>query len=473
MKRAALAGYSLAGVGAVVGASTSTGWPVAFSGLLCALLSIHSFGLWRAFLALFMVASILRKGFLAEHVLPGIVWYGLEALGLIGIVVTTVLQRNKPSNLPALNKAQRYLLLSVAVFGTACALSTIFSPTLVASAKRLAPLLAMLTLFSLVYIFRWRDGKTARGDILFAALVVTIATAIGLIGVAFGYDWTSSGFGRFSGVTGNANFAAEMTVLSLVIIIGYATRHDPPSIRILQVSAALILGCGLYLSGGRGAVLAGVVGVTVALWWRRDRLPTAYQIGAQVGIVLLAVLAFLPTLNAVTTSDSTANPHHTSTAATTPTAETDNGGFNRPSIRDDITSGRGEIYSELIGRFTKYPILGSGFQTTPLYNAIGMQGHNLFLQMLAETGVIGFLAMTAFLIAVAWAGRAIRHRPALLGAYLTVLVYQLTETTVFGWLSPTCILSWLIMFGLAAEAGTAATSDGEPASITTEPIPAE
>lgn len=74
------------------------------------------------------------------------------------------------------------------------------------------------------------------------------------------------------------------------------------------------------------------------------------------------------------------------------------------SIKDNIKSeggsGRFELWSEAIDNFTRNPIVGIGTGQTPIYSPSRMGTHNLYLQILGENGVVGFmLFMTIWLTA--------------------------------------------------------------------------
>ena len=67
----------------------------------------------------------------------------------------------------------------------------------------------------------------------------------------------------------------------------------------------------------------------------------------------------------------------------------------------DITSGRSRLYAWAIELFKRNPLFGIGwgrFRTTVVGNVTKVydyEVHNIYLQLLAETGIIGFVAFTA------------------------------------------------------------------------------
>ena len=74
------------------------------------------------------------------------------------------------------------------------------------------------------------------------------------------------------------------------------------------------------------------------------------------------------------------------------------------SVGEDITSGRLGLYRWALQLFREHPMLGIGwgrYRTTVVGNVTrvkSLETHNIYLQLLAETGIVGFLAfMTALL----------------------------------------------------------------------------
>lgn len=64
------------------------------------------------------------------------------------------------------------------------------------------------------------------------------------------------------------------------------------------------------------------------------------------------------------------------------------------TIEDNISesggSGRFYLWGEALGIFSEHPFLGVGAGQARLYSMINHESHNLYLQMLCETGIVGF-----------------------------------------------------------------------------------
>lgn len=61
------------------------------------------------------------------------------------------------------------------------------------------------------------------------------------------------------------------------------------------------------------------------------------------------------------------------------------------SISESGGSYRFQLWGEAIDNFILHPIWGVGAGQTKLYSLIGLESHNLYLQILSETGFIGFI----------------------------------------------------------------------------------
>lgn len=465
MNKVTVIGYGLAAVLFVGAAASGVGWlAIIGTAVGCTVCSWHR-GLWEASLTLFVTVSILRNGMLAGPLLPSMVWYGLQFAGLAGIGILTIVGKGPGWTIP---RAKLRVVIAAGIFVLACALSTLLSPNPLVSAKVLAPLVAMMALLLVCYAWRWRDVDIVRNDLLLVVVLIGALTAVGLIGFLARAAWSSSGWNRFSGLTGNANYAGQLAALSLAVLAGYARPKASTALRWGQIALAAVLFFAVFASGSRGAVIAAFAGVTLALWWRPEPSTTRWRLVTQGIVLLLPILAMLPGISAMLLPPfppTVVTPDGTVTTAPVGSVAEPGGGFDRPSLESDITSGRGEIYREMLHRFTQHPLVGSGFGTQPLYTAHGMQGHNLYLQILAETGAIGFASLAVALLLLLRAGGFPKAQP-LGGAVFAVLVFELTETSVFGWMSPSGLLSWLILLGFGAATLQRAEDVSVPAAVT-------
>lgn len=182
--------------------------------------------------------------------------------------------------------------------------------------------------------------------------------------------------GRFGGTLGDANFLAAGLVPAIALSIGLGAVARSPGARWLLAVGLIVLAAGLGATGSRGGLVAAAVSVTIALLLIRSNRLKAGAI-----IVVGAVLA---SLWVATTSPGT---------------------WDRVRDFGGGGSGRTDLWTVALRISEDRPLLGVGadnFQTaSPQYvTRPGIAearlvldsphvAHNLYLQQLAETGVIG------------------------------------------------------------------------------------
>lgn len=202
---------------------------------------------------------------------------------------------------------------------------------------------------------------------------------------------------RFHGGAGDPNYLAAVLVPGIIFAIALALRASATE-RLALVVAVMVMGVGLAATRSRGGLIAmGVaVGLSLALWRGRRML------------LATALVFFLGALTAFFAS---------SPAAWERIVNGDNGGGSG--------SGRLDIW-QVAWRITEaHPIFGVGLNqftvVSPHYvNLPGVLGfvglivdkhivvHNMYLQLWAETGIIGLLLLVALIVvSFTWAWRAI------------------------------------------------------------------
>lgn len=88
---------------------------------------------------------------------------------------------------------------------------------------------------------------------------------------------------------------------------------------------------------------------------------------------------------------------------------------------------RADVWPEYFEMFKDNPIFGVGLSVGWQTNSIGQEPHNLFLELLAETGAVGFLAWLGLLAAIVRTGEG-----PVMGAVLAVtFLPALTQTVLF------------------------------------------
>lgn len=373
-------------------------------------------GLWRLLVATSFAASVLRNSIPA----PESFWYAAQFGPIVAATLITLLGR-KSKTKP--RPSDRWIAATLALFVGAAALSGISGVLPSVSLPQVALLAVVVAFLLATYLRRWVGQEVVTGDL---ALVFTLGSVTSLAGLAaytLGYAPAIADYGRFQGLLTNANYAGMVAAITIGVgVTSVPTRKH----LILTLAGIGVSSAALVLSGSRGALLAIVVAlVAVALSkaQRKSVIPIAF-FGS---IAAIVTFALRPSIVGDLTE-----------------------AFGRNQQASDITSGRAEIYADLINNWTQAPLLGTGYRTTEVISRDGAAGHNIYLSVLTETGVVGALIVLALLIAVV-AGSPRHGSSALVkGAVIVVAVMELTESSILGWGGPTALIAWLVVLALPA-----------------------
>lgn len=242
--------------------------------------------------------------------------------------------------------------------------------------------------------------------------IVTIVIVFGAVMAFFGilqrlaspegiYGWRPTPQAiPFASFVNQHHFAAfmEMTIgLTLALLVGKGTEKDK---RLLLIIAVVLMGIAILLTGSRGGVLSllGVVGFVVLTNFlrkkdedeeiskeeRRARFKRNLGlVGGALGLLVVLAGAVLLLGGDAPLSRGVGLTNHT-----------------------DVSGGRLHFWSVALRIFLDYPILGAGldaFGTAfPFYDTWNgtyrvEQAHNDYLQILADAGILGFIAVAAFI----------------------------------------------------------------------------
>jgi O-antigen ligase len=367
--------------------------------------------IWLASIAIFFAATILKSGPLS-HTLPTTVWNAVQFGPILLATFVVFLARLKPnSKLPT---PQSRVVWALAVFALAATLSLITSSEIATTAAQLVILFIMFLFLAATFKFRWLSARDINSDLLWIYALIGANQAVGLFGAILGAKWAVGDFYRLTGTTSNANFAGILSAVGLSIGV-HLFIHSNRRIRLLIAILGAFELATLVWSGSRGAMLAILVGlVALLIVKRRWRVLIVSTIAMLIAVV--ALFALLPNLLA------------------------------RVSL-GDLDSGRFELYATVIGHWLEHPVLGIGYRTTQaLQGTQGFEAHNIYLSVLGETGIIGFIAFIGLLLSVFFAGRS---NSLVIGA-VTVVVNEFSESSIFGWGSPTALFAWIALLGFAA-----------------------
>ena len=388
----------------------------------------------------------MRTGPLGGY-LPGLVWYGLQfgPLLLLGgaQAVGWVRSREQHSLSP---KAMWVVLAGVALVALA-ALSSLWAADH-AQTLRQAGLLALVMLFALTtYAFRWTTPGVLVVDVKVIFWTCVGIQALGVGGYFAGQAWSVGDYGRFVGVTPNANYAG----ISAAILVALSFVVTGTGARV----ASIVPLVALVLSDSRGSMVALILGIVVVLAtvpdFRRNAVNRTWSIAT---IGALPLLFWLRSMNVFTALRSRAS------AGGMPGGGA--GGGGPATVQPDITSGRMDIYQGYFARWLENPILGTGYRS-PQYWAGGglLEAHNVYLSVLVELGLVGAVFFIA--LGVGMLRSAARHT-VLIAAATTALAVEVTESSLFGLGGPTALMSWLVLFAWAATGLTSEADAGSAAS---------
>ena len=225
----------------------------------------------------------------------------------------------------------------------------------------------------------------------FHGLVQHFANTGGAYGFYSGSEWVIRAQGEF----GHPSLFAAYLMISIPVAAALAvTRETPRGLRALAGGALAVAAPALFFSYTRGAILGLVVGSLVWLMLVRPRVAAG-------GLVLALVLA----------------------AIAIPSALGDRFSTYRNNQSDAALLLRTGAWEGALAIFTSHPVLGTGMSDfprayagipddvlpaarTPLFydqlrtDAQPWHAHNVYLTVLAEGGLIGFMAFALFAAAV-------------------------------------------------------------------------
>ena len=375
--------------------------------------------LWRYAVAVSYAASIVRSG-AAGNLLSTALWHVVQ-FGPLAIAAVPLLTRKSASMRPI----DIGILACLALFAFWAFVTAFTGAFRVQTLAQSALLVLMFGFLALTLSKRWLTSDVIRQDLTLGFGLICGAQALGLIGALTHQPWATADYGRFEGLFSNANYAGAMSAIGLMIGLYFISSQLRNHIS-WGIAGMLTLGLTLLLSGSRGALLALVVGLIPLFRIRASRRVLLLAGGGVVAVgIVLTVMSYLrPSLG---------------------------GAFNRALQGSDITSGRLQIYSELLMRWWHMPWFGTGYRTTELLTGPHrLTGHDTYLSVLTETGIVGAAVFIVLLVLLLRAGPPLRTNRVLLGAVVTVLMVEVTESFLFGWGSPIPMFEWLTLLAFVA-----------------------
>ncbi len=300
----------------------------------------------------------------------------LPLLGAVGPAVTTL-------RAPLLWWMSAYLVLSSVAF-------FLSSQSPVALQTLTDVFTALLFLAALTVIFS--DGRTHDAVRRTIAWAVVLAAALNLYDLL--QPLTFSPFlGRSAGLYINPNISGSAIVFGMILALDAVPSR-------LRHAFVLLAGLAVLLTVSRAAILGWVLVVIALLVQRRIR------VGRMLLLTGLAVLAVLAALAATGYLELALQAYNAVQGGQLERLDLTNVRF----LAGDESTGSRLIVARLaLALFAERPFLGHGLAATLEWD-YAQPAHNMYLEFLAESGILGLAIFPAALVAALWRAPA-RLRP--------------------------------------------------------------
>lgn len=175
---------------------------------------------------------------------------------------------------------------------------------------------------------------------------------------------------RYPGLTGH--YSTNGTYLAIgfgaVISIIFCKAGEKKKNSKYLIVCLLILGALLLI--GKRAHLVFSVAAAFGVYWLSNDKDKVNRLIKLLGIVLVAAILFVIMVNQIPALSNTFNR------------------FSETADSGDFLMSRGLFYAEAISQFKSHLLLGCGWKQ--MVNLLAHDVHNIYIQLLAETGLVGF-----------------------------------------------------------------------------------
>ena len=183
---------------------------------------------------------------------------------------------------------------------------------------------------------------------------------------------------RYPGLTGH--YSTNGTYLAIgfgaVISIIFCKAGEKKKNFKYLIVCLLILGA-LLLIGKRAHLVFSIAAAFGVYWLSNDR-DKVNRLIKLLGIVLVAAILFVIMVNQIPALSNTFNR------------------FSETADSGDFLMSRGLFYAEAISQFKSHLLLGCGWKQ--MVNLLAHDVHNIYIQLLAETGLVGFSFYTILFV---------------------------------------------------------------------------
>ena len=344
------------------------------------------------------------------HGLPFIV--GAAFIGLLGIPLTSLIIRREPLTIPPI---VTLIILYIFVMAMSSLVARHFVPAwatvLVHVQEGLVPVLLLVNFIRTPGMLRAAIWALLLAGLLMGALSILqeltgsydnsyggFARIVGRGLSPDGDDFGAMVRPRLAGPIGEQNRYAQVMLVLIPLAIGTLLNERGRTLKLVAAAAGFFAFSAVLLTFSRGAAVTLLTLGVAALAIRLIRLRSALPL---VALTLVAVLVVAPGFFARTASLTE------TTAALTEGRDT----------TDLSILGRLTLNLAAVRMFVEHPILGVGVAnyvelSVDYANPLGMRhfsspfrAHNLYLEVAAETGLLGlatFLALLAYLLSQLW-----------------------------------------------------------------------
>jgi len=183
------------------------------------------------------------------------------------------------------------------------------------------------------------------------------------------------------------SMAAAPMIIGIGVIIAGFTKEEKP-IKKIDYIYLILLFCGLNLTGKRSVLLWGIIASFLLYYFSREHNK---KLNRSIKIILLSFISIFILI--ITMNYFKEAPFFSRIIST----------IEGLISGDDITSGRILLYSRAWELFLEYPVFGIGWGqfiniTSGQLLSRDLSVHNVYLQLLAEVGLVGFTLIVTSLV---------------------------------------------------------------------------
>lgn len=237
-------------------------------------------------------------------------------------------------------------------------------------------------------------------------------------------------YGYYSGIAGQTSFNALYIMVFISIIYSKVINEDK---NLLKNSITLLIGyCAMFLTNKRGPLVAIIVAqiITYVIFYLK---PNKKNIKIVAGLILTTFIMFI-LINNVEAFQSI---------------------IKRFEITENFTSNRDILFDSMIAGIKESFLYGCGAGSLGV--DLGVGGHNIYLQILYENGILGFIGILSILyFNLRMCYKAVRLSIKERAEYIFILIssfvyqisfciYGLTESVFF---NPTMFISYIVFISI-------------------------